>query len=63
MFSRSQSLIVVSSVLAVLASIAVALRFLARRLKGLRIWVDDYLIVIALVRNLIDPTVAIIAYK
>lgn len=49
MFWRSASLIAVSSVLGALATAAVVLRFLARRLKGLRIWLDDYLIVIALV--------------
>ena len=49
MYWRSASIITVSSVLAALAALAVAFRFLARRLKRLRIWVDDYFVLVALV--------------
>lgn len=45
--------IVITSTFLVLAYVAVAARFYARRLQRKPIWVDDYLIVAGLVR--LDP--------
>ena len=49
MYPRSASLVAVSVVLGVLATVAVILRYVARYIKGLRIWVDDHLVFVALV--------------
>lgn len=48
---RRRSGIICNATLVAVATIAVALRFASRRLKGARILWDDYMVVIALVRT------------
>jgi hypothetical protein len=36
------------------AALALALRMYARRLKGLKLWIDDYLAIFAFVRQAFD---------
>lgn len=53
--SQQPALYAVVAVTLTLAAIAVALRFLARRLNGVSLWLDDWLALSALVR-FIYPT-------
>jgi hypothetical protein len=50
MFLRSANLIITSSVLGFLAVVAVALRFLCKRQRKSGITIDDYLLLLGLVR-------------
>ena len=50
--NRGPRIIAANLTVAILATIAVALRFLARRLQESKIGVDDYLILLSLVRHL-----------
>ena len=55
MNGQAMAIIAVSAVLSALAICSVVLRFLARRFKGVPCFIDDYLIVIALVRVRVFP--------
>ena len=48
---RGQAILNISIALGVLETVAVALRFLARRRLGARLWTDDWLILVALFTN------------
>ena len=56
MFWRTVSIISVSSIMALLATLAVALRFVARHIKDLPYDTDDYLVVVGLVNSSFDCT-------
>lgn len=51
MFYMQRTILVVSVVLPMVAALAVAARFQARRIKNLPIKADEWLIVVALVRS------------
>lgn len=48
--SRRASIMVTSIVTWILAVIVVGLRILSRRMKNISLWIDDWLIIAALVR-------------
>ena len=50
---RGRSIVAGNIIVAVVATVAVGLRFLARRLQRISLGVDDYLILAALVRETI----------
>jgi len=51
--NRGPDMIVSSVICIALASVAVFLRFFARRLSRTQLWFDDYMMVLALVRKFI----------
>lgn len=53
--TRQLQIVIINSILVVLSILAVVLRIWARRLQGLSLFIEDYLSIIALVRNLAVP--------
>lgn len=51
--TEDRSTVIVASTVAtwILAVVTVALRVLSRRFKGNRLWIDDWLIIVSLVRS------------
>ena len=54
--TRQLQIVIINSILVVLSILAVVLRIWARRLQGLSLFIEDYLSIIALVRNLAVPS-------
>ena len=48
---QGRSIVAANIVVAVAATVAIGLRFLARQLHQTTLWIDDYLILAALVRD------------